>query len=68
MIAKKNSLLTLVAGMAIKGYRFDPNANRNEATSDIQSDLDELGIGLDQKTILKWLREATALVDKDHLL
>lgn len=49
----------MVAAMAVRGYSFEPESSRNSATKDIQSDLDHLGVGLDQKTILKWLREAT---------
>lgn len=52
------TLLKLIAAMAVKGYAFSPNAKRNQATADIQSDLDQLGISLDQKTILKWVRAA----------
>ncbi len=66
-ICDNKSLLKLVAAMAIGGYRFNPQAARNPATADIQSDLDKLGLGLDQKTVLKWLREATTLVNKDYL-
>ena len=65
-VSEKESLLKLIAGMSIRGYSFDPAASRNQATSDIQSDLDHLGIGLDQKTILKWLREACQLVPSDN--
>jgi len=50
--------------MAIAGYKFDQDAKRNQATSDIQSDLDQLGIPLDQRTILKWLREACEIIPK----
>lgn len=60
---EKKSLLKLIAAMSIKGYGFNPNKSRNLATSDIESDLDLLGLHLDQKTILKWLREATELID-----
>jgi len=59
------TLLKLIAAMAIKGYMFKPEAKRNTATADIQSDLDQLGISLDQKTILKWLRIACDVVPKD---
>jgi len=40
---ERETLLKLVAAMAVKGYRFDPEAKRNEATSDILNDLDYLG-------------------------
>lgn len=59
------TLYKLIAGMAIKGYVFEPNSKRNQATADIQSDLDQLGISLDQKTILKWVRIACDVVPKD---
>lgn len=62
---ERETLLKLVAAMAVKGYRFDPEAQRNQATADIQNDLDQLGISLDQKTILKWIREACVLIEKD---
>jgi hypothetical protein len=59
------TLLKLIAAMAIKGYMFKLEAKRNPATADIQSDLDQLGISLDQKTILKWVRIACDVVPKD---
>lgn len=61
---ERETLLKLVAAMAVKGYRFDPEAKRNDATSDILNDLDQLGISLDKKTVLKWLREACSRIDK----
>jgi hypothetical protein len=45
------TLYKLIAAMAIKGYMFVPDAKRNQPTGDIQSDLDQLGTSLDQKTI-----------------
>ncbi|MEP3524011.1 MAG: hypothetical protein ABJN24_01150 [Hyphomicrobiales bacterium] len=62
---ERETLLKLVAAMAVRGYSFDPDAKRNDATADIQNDLDQLGIPLDQKTILKWIREACSLIHKD---
>lgn len=66
-IIEKTTLLKLVAAMAVMGYAFKPDAARNDATKDIQSDLDKLGLGLDSKTILKWLREACDTIDPKHL-
>lgn len=63
---ERETLLKLIATMAVRGYYFDPNANRNAATSDIKSDLELIGFSLDEKTILKWLRAATDLIDKDY--
>jgi hypothetical protein len=59
------SLQKLVIGMACAGYRFDPSRGRNSATSDIRSDLDKLGIHLDDETILARLREAAELLPVD---
>jgi len=63
---EKETLLKLVAAMGVKGYRFDPALKRNAATADIRSDLELLGFSMDDNTILKWLRAATDLVDKDY--
>jgi vacuolar-type H+-ATPase subunit I/STV1 len=59
------SLQKLAIGMACAGYRFDHTRGRNSATSDIRSDLDKLGIHLDDETILARLREAAELLPKD---
>jgi hypothetical protein len=53
---EKETLLILVATMAIKGYTYDPNKPKNSCTSDIRSDLKLLGFSMDDKTILKWLQ------------
>lgn len=63
---ERETLLKIVAAMSIKGYRFNPEAARNPATKDIQDDLELLGIGLDQKTILKWLRESAKLISPEN--
>jgi len=63
---EKKSLLKLIAAMSIEGYRFNPNASKNEAVSDIASDLERLGIPLDLKTIRKWLREASKEVAAEY--
>lgn len=64
---ERNSLLKLIAAMSVRGYGFDPLAKRNNATKDIQSDMDFLGIPMDQKTILKWVRQATNMLDDEVL-
>jgi hypothetical protein len=55
---ERTSLLTLVIGMAMKGYSYDPAATRNAAVPEIASDLNELGLSLDQDTIRKFLNES----------
>lgn len=59
---ERETLLKLIIGMAVSGYKFNPKAKRNEATSDIVGDLDENGIALDPDTVRKWLKEASELL------
>ncbi|PCJ99165.1 MAG: hypothetical protein COA45_06925 [Zetaproteobacteria bacterium] len=59
---EKETLLKLVIGMAVAGYRYDPKAKRNEATSDIVNDLEVLGLSMNADTIRKWLKEAAELL------
>ncbi len=51
-------MLKLLIGMAVSKYKYDPRANRNQATSAIADDLAKLGIPLDLDTVRKWLGEA----------
>jgi hypothetical protein len=55
---ERASLLKLVIGMAMAGYRYDPKAKRNDAVTEIYSDLLGLGIELSDDTIRRFLREA----------
>ncbi len=64
---ERESMLKLLVGMAIKGYRFDPRLPRNSATKDIQTDLEILGLSMDDGTILKYLKEGSGLIDTDAL-
>lgn len=59
---ERNTLLKLVIGMAIAGYKYQPDAARNSATGEITKDLESLGIGLEQDTVKKWLKEGTLLL------
>jgi hypothetical protein len=59
---EKETLLKLVIGMAVSGYRYDPKANRNDAVPEIVHDLESLGIPLDAGTIRKWLKEAIKIL------
>jgi hypothetical protein len=63
---ERESLLKLVIGMAIRGYRYDPAAGRNVATTEIADDLAALGIPLDQDTVRKWLREGVELLPRSE--
>ncbi len=55
---ERSSLLKMIIGMAIEGYRYDPTAKRGPTASEIASDLQLLGISLDEDTIRRWLKEA----------
>lgn len=50
---ERKTLLRMIFGMANVAYKFDPAASRNSATSEISTDT-----GLDDGTVLKWLRLA----------
>jgi len=62
---ERDSLYKLVIGMAMKGYRYNPNALKNLAVSEIASDLELLGIGLSDDTVRKWLLEAAQLLSPE---
>lgn len=55
---EKDSLLKLVIGMAVAGYKYDPSAKKNSATSEIARDIAGLGLTLDEDTVRKWIKEA----------
>ena len=64
---ERESMLKLLAAMAIKGYGFDPRLPRNSATKDIRTDLETLGLPMDDGTILKYLKEGSQFIDTDAL-
>jgi hypothetical protein len=59
---ERQTLLKLVLGMAMVGYKYSPNALRNTATAEIAGDLETLGLYVSNDTVLKWLKEATKAV------
>ena len=59
----RKTLLKIIAALAVKGYCFDPDASRNKATAEIRSDMELLGLGIDNKTLLSKLREACELIN-----
>ena len=64
---ERETILKIIAAMAVHGYRFNPRNQRNEATTDILKDLAKLGLTLDPKTIRKKLSDACELIDQDVL-
>ncbi len=63
---ERDTLLKLVIGMAVRGYAYDPTAKRSATTGEIKSDLDLLGINLDEDTIRKWLKESAERLPRDE--
>ncbi len=59
----RSSMLKLIAGMAVRGYRYDPNLRQNAAIADIENDLRLLNIPLSDDTIRRWVIEACDLID-----
>jgi hypothetical protein len=59
---EQETLLKMVAAMAMAYYGWDRDALRNEATAEIASDLESAGVPLDPDTIRKWLRKGAELI------
>jgi hypothetical protein len=59
---ERNTLLKLVIGMAIKGYRHDPKASRSATTKEIADDLAALGMTISDDTVRKYLKQAADTV------
>ncbi len=55
---ERDTLLKLVIGMAVAGYKYDPDSKRNPCIGEIHNDLAEREINLDEDTIRKWLKTA----------
>ncbi|WP_305989284.1 hypothetical protein [Roseibium sp. MMSF_3544] len=62
---ERESLLKLVISMAIGGYGYDPKASRSSTAKDIASDLQQIGLSLDEDTVRKYLKEAKGLLPGD---
>jgi hypothetical protein len=60
---ERQSLLKLVLGLAMGTYSYDPRRARSGVPKELVSDLQTLGISLDEDTIRKWLRAAAEQVD-----
>ena len=59
---ERDSLLKLVIGMAVGGYRYDATALRSERPTEIANDLASAGVPLDVDTVRKLLKEAAELL------
>jgi hypothetical protein len=63
---ERETLLKLVIGMAVGGYRYQPWEKRNEVIPDIVNDLQLTGVSLDPDTVRKWLKIASDLLPRDY--
>jgi hypothetical protein len=61
----ETTYLKIILGIAMAGYKYDPNATRNTAISEIASDLLKLGISVSDDTIRDKLREAKDLLPRE---
>jgi hypothetical protein len=61
---EKNTLLKMVAGMAIRGYKFNPRASRSPVPGEIADDVRSLGLEISDDTVRKWLHQAADLVER----
>jgi hypothetical protein len=59
---ERESLLKLVVGLAIKGFDYNPAANKNGAIGQIVASLEGLGLNMSDETVRKYLKEAAALL------
>lgn len=59
---ERNTMLKLIVGMAIDAYGYDPDSKKNPATGNnngsIKAALERVGLSADEKTIIKYLKEA----------
>jgi hypothetical protein len=63
---ERDTLLKLIAAMSCEQYGYTPDAKRSPVSSNIKDDLERVGLGMDDKTIRKWLKEASRLVNPDY--
>ncbi|NLY64427.1 MAG: hypothetical protein GX070_05655 [Alcaligenaceae bacterium] len=54
----KNTLYKMIHAMAVIGYKYDPQAARNNAVSDIANDINAAGLKVSNDTIRTHLQEA----------
>jgi hypothetical protein len=58
-ISERDSLLKLVIGMAVQGYSYNPEARKSSIVAEIKSDIEQLGLALDDDTIRSYLKQAS---------
>jgi hypothetical protein len=64
---ERSTMLKLIIALAVNGYGYDPKAERSTIPSEIESDMNLLGVGINLETIRKHLRSGSALLDDEVL-
>lgn len=64
---ERESLLKIIAAMAVEQYGYKPSARRSDVVSRIRDDLISIGLSLDEDTIRQKLKDSAALLDGDVL-
>ena len=59
---ERDTLLKLVIGMAITGYKYDPAASKSITPKEIADDLAALGMTITDDTVRKYLKQAADIV------
>jgi hypothetical protein len=59
---ERDSMLTLIIAMAVKGYGFNPAAKRSDSIKDIVSDIEKCGLSLSDDTVRRYLRDGVELL------
>lgn len=64
---ERSTMLKMIIALAIQGYGYDPSAKRSAVPSEIESDMNLLGVGINLETIRKHLKSGSALFDDEVL-
>ncbi|NBB88874.1 MAG: hypothetical protein GVX96_03675 [Bacteroidetes bacterium] len=63
---ERETLMRMVAGMAMAWYGYNPNAKKNESITEITNDLARVGVKISPHTVRKWLRKGNELLPQDE--
>ena len=61
---ERDTLLKIIIGMAVTGYKYDPIAAKSPTPAEVSDDLSKLGIDVSDETIRKHLKKAAELLPR----
>lgn len=61
---ERDTLLKILIGMAVMGYKYTPGTARSGIAVEIESDIAELGLSVSDDTVRKYLKQAEQLVPR----